>query len=150
MISRDRLTKTQYGRDFLNFMGGHVLYRVKDWGNDDSDDKDNNRPSDREVVAHERDADVVTSLREGSDPPLHDVVIDIDRPCWLIPSTTPNHYHLYVSVDGGIEPTTYSKLLDALANAGVIEQGYAGASNARGFTSARLPWVEKIKRKVPN
>lgn len=149
MITRDRLTKTDYGRSLLGFIGGHILYRVKDWGNDDSGDKANNRPSDREVVASEGDADVVTSLRLGGDK--HDLLIDIDRPCWLIPSTTPNHYHLYVSVKDGIESQTYADLLAALANANVIESGYAGASVARGFTSVRLPWVaKKNTNKVPD
>lgn len=150
MILRDRLAKSTYGRDLLGFIDGHVLYHVKDWGNDDSGDKANNRPSDREVASSMGDADVVTSMRLGSNPARHDLLIDIDRPCWLIPSTTPGHYHLYVSVKGGIDPTVYGKLLDALANANVIEVGYAGASQARGFTSVRLPWIQKVRGKVPD
>jgi len=153
MITRERLMHSDYGKGLLALYDRLVSYKVKDWGNDDSNDKDNNRPGDREEVPIVEAANVITSLHRPdpfdllneTDDPRHALVLDIDHPSWLMPSTTPGHYHLYVDVPGGIPSTEYYLLLTALANARVIEAGYAGASAARGFTSVRLPWVAKEK-----
>jgi hypothetical protein len=37
----------------------------------------------------------------------------------------------------------YVKLLDVMAECGILEPGYVGASKARGFSAVRLPWVSK-------
>ena len=154
MITRERLSSTTYGRSLLTLYERLVPYNVTDWGNDDSGTKQDNRPGDREEVGDLMNANVITSLRkpDPNDPfadevpdERHALVLDIDHPSWLMPSTTPGHFHLYVDVPGGISKTDYANLLDALANAGVIEPGYAGASKARGFTSVRFPWIEKEK-----
>jgi len=152
VITRKAVASTAYGKSLLKFFGLLTPYLVTDWGNDDSDDKANNRPGDREEVSNIDDANVITSLIDEGDPwdailgePRHQVVLDIDHPAWLVKSTTPDHYHLYIDVPGGISNENYNALLDALANARVIEAGYAGASKARGFTSCRLPWVAKDK-----
>jgi hypothetical protein len=79
----------------------------------------------------------------GSPEPRHTIMLDLDVPATLIPSTTPGHSHLYIDVP--LEWSKYKILLDALAEAGVIELGYASASKARGFSSLRLPWVKKRK-----
>lgn len=71
----------------------------------------------------------------------HKLLIDVDLPAQLIPSTTEGHFHLYI--DKEIEAGKYFALLEALADAGIIEPGYLGASKARGFTALRLPWVKK-------
>lgn len=152
MITRERLERTTYGQGLLKLYESLTPYFVRDWGNDDSDDKDSNRPSDREQVSSLHQANVMTSLRESDDilqdDKAHALVIDIDHPSWLIPSTTPGHYHLYVDVS--IDDSQYWRLVEALAESGVVERGYYGASKARGFTSVRLPWVEKVKGKVPD
>lgn len=75
----------------------------------------------------------------------HQVVLDIDHPAWLVKSTTPGHYHLYIEVPGGIDAMKYFRMLDAMAEAGVIERGYAAASQRRGYSAVRLPWVKKEK-----
>jgi hypothetical protein len=85
-------------------------------------------------------ANVITSQVAGA-PGMHKVAIDIDLPAVLIPSTTPGHYHLYI--DQIMSWEVYTRLLDALAIAGVIEFGYARASKIRGCTSLRLPWIKK-------
>jgi hypothetical protein len=76
-----------------------------------------------------------------NDDAFHRPVLDIDFPAALIPSSTPGHFHLYL--DKTLTERAYMRLLDALAEAGIIEQGYASVSEARGYTSARLPWVKK-------
>ena len=72
---------------------------------------------------------------------LHRPVLDIDIPARLIPSSTPGHHHLYLDVD--MPWDKYEALLKALADAGVIEQGYLLAALDRGATFVRLPWVGK-------
>lgn len=148
MITRERLERSEYGRGLIALMTRLTPYMVTDWGNNDSGDKPNNNPGTRERVRGGiNNANVVTS-RHADDLSMqgrHALVLDIDHPAWLMPSTTPGHFHLYVDVPGGIPDDEYAALLDALATAGVIEWGYAGASKARGFTSVRLPWITKEK-----
>lgn len=148
MISKDRLERSNYGRGLLAFISRMTLFYVTDWGNNDSQTKSDNRPGDRhEVKTGMNNANVVTSLHSADSTRAgrHALVLDIDHPTWLVPSTTPGHFHLYVDVPSGIETSDYEAILNALAVGGVIEWGYAGASKARGFTSVRLPWVEKMK-----
>lgn len=150
MITRDRLSTSAYGVTLLILIDRTLRkWKVTDWGNDDSGTKGENRPDDRVFVTATQDANVVSSRHIEDDflddQSRHALVIDIDHPSWLIPSTTPDHYHLYVDVPGGITNEKYSALLTALADAGVIEWGYASASIARGWTSVRLPWIEKEK-----
>ena len=64
-----------------------------------------------------------------------------NAPAWLIPSTQPDHHHLYVAVDW--EWKWIEHLLREWVFAGVVEEGYAQVSIKRGFTALRLPWVAK-------
>lgn len=86
------------------------------------------------------DSNVFSSERKDQ-PGKHALILDIDHPCELIPSSTPGHFHLYVDV--AMDWVTYSKLLIALMDAGVIEEGYAMASLARKGTYLRKPGVLK-------
>jgi hypothetical protein len=92
------------------------------------------------------EAQVITSLIAG-ETEKHKLVLDIDLPAQLIPSTTEGHFHLYV--DTVIEERKWEALLIALAEAGVIEPGYMRASIARGFTAVRLPWIKKTIEENP-
>ncbi len=95
------------------------------------------------------DADVVSSELVNSstdffgNSPKHVLAIDVDYPTFLVESSTEGHYHLYVDVPGGIPHEKYMALLDALADAGVIQRGYAKVSKERGHSDLRLPWVAK-------
>lgn len=91
------------------------------------------------VVKH---ADVVSSQIVGESD-MHSIMLDLDVPAHLVPSSTPGHSHLYIDVK--VPWHTYLRLLSALADAGVIERGYVGASKKRGGTFLRLPWVKKKK-----
>ena len=73
---------------------------------------------------------------------MHTVAIDIDVPARLVPSSTGAHNHLYVDCPP-MRWETYLRLLHALADAGVIEPGYVSASERRGHTTLRLPWIKK-------
>ena len=71
----------------------------------------------------------------------HKVVLDIDLPAQLIPSSTPGHYHLII--DREVTWEHYAAMLITMGAAGILEPGYVGASLARGYTAVRLPWVKK-------
>ncbi|WP_405056999.1 hypothetical protein OG474_30215 [Kribbella sp. NBC_01505] len=85
------------------------------------------------------DAEVVMSQIVGTDK--HTLMIDLDVPATLIPSTTPGHSHLYIDVK--TDWPMALQVLEALADAGVVEPGYVRASEARRCTTLRLPWVRK-------
>lgn len=93
-------------------------------------------------------ANVATSRVMGSkvkvEPPqaaTHKPLLDIDMPVTLIPSTTPGHFHLFI--DHEMPWPKYAALLEALRDAGIVEQGYVDASFQRGYTAVRLPWIKK-------
>lgn len=71
----------------------------------------------------------------------HAVLLDLDVPAFLVPSTRPGHSHLYIDV--AVPEEKYFALIDQLADCGVIERGYANASKKKGGTFLRLPWVKK-------
>ena len=77
---------------------------------------------------------------------MHAPVLDIDFNATLIPSTTPGKYHLYL--DKLVPHEAYMKLLSALAEAEIIEPGYADVSQQRGYTAVRLPWVPKPQKSL--
>lgn len=76
---------------------------------------------------------------------MHAPVIDLDYEAHLIPSGTPGHYHLYL--DKEIPWAKYVTVLNAMADAGLIESGYYDSSRAHGASFVRLPHVlKKLKR----
>lgn len=100
----------------------------------------------RHEVLSADDSNLIGSLTKNFDTVtgqvLHQPVLDIDFPAKLVPSQTEGHFHLYLDVD--IPHEDYMRLLDALALAGIIEPGYAGASQARGQTFvATKPWKKR-------
>lgn len=86
-------------------------------------------------------ANVVSSRIKDSN--RHMVVLDIDHPTYLVRSSTPGHYHLYIDVPGGIDGPTYEDLLRVLERAGVVEPGYVSSAIERGWSAVRLPWIKK-------
>lgn len=79
-------------------------------------------------------ANLISSKVEGfSDK--HMPTIDIDFPCRLVPSRTPGHFHLYI--DKEVSADDYFYLLDAMADAGVVQRGYADASRKHGASFLR-------------
>lgn len=71
----------------------------------------------------------------------HTVMLDLDVPVRLVPSSTTGHWHLYIDV--AMPWWRYRRLLRALKTAGIIEPGYYSVSVARKHTALRLPWVKK-------
>jgi hypothetical protein len=97
----------------------HPLYAVE-W---DEENYDGPREPAGSTVAPEPGASVVASTIEGSDS-LHTIMLDLDVPATLVPSSTPGHSHLYIDVP--------------------LEDGYVSASIERGHTALRLPGVKKM------
>lgn len=91
------------------------------------------------VQAGDVTAQAVASTDAISD--LHAIILDIDVPAALIPSSTPGHAHLYI--DRWVRWDDYVELLAALVKCGVIEKGFYDMSYQRGATYARLPWIKK-------
>ena len=71
----------------------------------------------------------------------HKVLLDLDVPHKLVPSSTPGHSHLYIDVD--LPKTEYRELLVALRNAGIIQQGILDQFDEHGATFLRLPGNKK-------
>jgi hypothetical protein len=86
----------------------------------------------------EHPANLVSSLCSDG---KHRLVIDLDVPAHLEPSTTPGNHHLYIDVP--MEWETYQRLLYALRAARIIEPGYCDVSVKQGQTFVRLPGVKK-------
>lgn len=84
-------------------------------------------------------ANLISSLLENGN---HSPCLDIDIPCTVIPSTTKGNCHIYFP---SIELTweKYCKLLDALREAGIIEEKYYDHTLSRGQSLLRLPWIKK-------
>lgn len=120
------------------FLSELQTFRVRRWGGPNGE-YPTEPGEDREPVPMDK-AHVASSLRHDG---RHAVVLDIDHPAWLVESSTPGHFHLYIDVPGGIENEKYMPLLGALADVGIIEPGYASASQARGHSDVRLPWIKK-------
>ncbi len=85
------------------------------------------------------EANAITSRIAGDQ--RHKLIVDIDFPVQAIPSSTPGHFHLYI--DKAIEQEELIAVVEAMADAGIVEPGYAGAVRDQKFTTVRLPWVKK-------
>jgi hypothetical protein len=132
--------------DFWGFAKTLNASRITKWAVDSEE-----MPShvdDRVPATLHDDANALTSIRSDTNNAFavfgdaeHAVVLDLDIPAWLIPSSTLGHSHLYI--DTRCSEKDYFALLDALVKCRVIEYGYAEASKVKGATYARLPWVRK-------
>lgn len=116
----------------------HPFYRLSHWADYEQDRTELEVPADHAIDAH-----VVSSRIRGTS--RHTVMLDLDVPAALIPSSTPGHGHLYIDVP--MPWWKYRVLLKVLAWVGVIEPGYYGASVMRKATYLRCPWVKKDTRR---
>jgi hypothetical protein len=119
---------------------GHVTYAVENLGKYDAVDAENGEPVEDRQPAPLAESNVISSRIGGTS--RHRIMLDLDIPATLIPSSTPGHSHLYIET-APIRWPDYHRLLEALAACGVIEHGYAGASIDREATMLRLPWIRK-------
>lgn len=99
----------------------------------------------REEVPFMMGAELVSSEYIGRNGNRHLIAVDIDKPAWLLQSSSHGmwepHHHLYVEVEASWDD--YLAWLEASAKIGLLEPGYVSASKARGATFLRLPWIRK-------
>lgn len=72
---------------------------------------------------------------------LHAPVIDFDIPIEVYPSSNLDHHHLYINKE--IPWDKYKKLLEAFADADLVEPGYVKASIERGYSALRPAGIVK-------
>lgn len=121
-----------------NFLSRRTTYRadVLDAAWKDTD-KPENGP--RRAVPYE-DANLVGSVSSPCGV-FHEPVIDIDFPAHLEPSTTEGHFHLYLNKE--VEWDKFLKVLEAMRDAGLVEEGYYEMTKRRGQAFVRRPGVHK-------
>lgn len=133
----------------LGLLGRLTTYKITQFSPKDSDGLENWEDERHLAEVHEANAvssEMLSKLGWDGRPitgvtKWHAVLLDLDVPAWLIPSSTEGHSHLYIDV--ACTEEDYFNLLDALNRCGVIEHGYAVASKKKGGTYLRLPWVKK-------
>lgn len=113
----------------------HQTYKVRLGASHDYESDDEDR-----APAPVDQADVWSSAITNM-PGWHTIMIDIDRPMRVVPSSTSGRHHLYIDVP--VQWPDYERLLHALVAAGVVEPGYVSASVRRRASFLRLPWVRK-------
>jgi hypothetical protein len=100
-------------------------------------------PNQSTLEASLEDADLIgsaiggTSLIKG-----HNLVIDLDLPSMLLTSTNGRH-HLVVRLSTPLSTEAYRKLLKALVEAGILEQGNLDRFELDGRTVVMVPWKSK-------
>ena len=72
---------------------------------------------------------------------MHAPLFDLDFPCELIPSSTPGHFHLYM--DKEIPYVKMLKVMAAMVDAGLVQEGYYNSVKAHDAAILRLPWIKK-------
>jgi hypothetical protein len=95
------------------------------------------------VESNGANAEMVSSavIENGKYTGKHTVMLDLDFPATLVQSTRTGHHHLYI--DHLMSWHQYRKLLKALAEVELIEQGYYRAAVRQSATMLRPPWVKK-------
>lgn len=78
------------------------------------------------------------------DTEWHAPVIDLDMPCRLLPSSTPEHYHLYI--DQAVDWKNYAQLLKALRDCHFISYGYYEAAMKHKETYVRWGTTKQQER----
>lgn len=106
---------------------------------------------DRVVVSdYNPEATLVTSLLEPrlspwggppSDREMHAPVLDLDIEHEYYPSSTPGHAALLLNVM--LTPELHAKLLDVLAECGIVQSVWVDSNLIRGYAAVRTPWTKK-------
>lgn len=120
--------------DLPDFMVGHELVNVEG-----IDEPGYVQDREHKPVDSLDDANVISSKVKGTT--RHKVIIDLDFPAALIPSTTEGHFHLYL--DKELTSPEMEKLLVALHEAGIIAEGNMNQWHRFRAVFLRLPWVKK-------
>lgn len=90
------------------------------------------------LVRDKYNANLVSSLCNNG---KHQPTLDIDLPCKLVESKTPGHYHLYIDHDLTFDQ--YKRLIDVMADIGLVGEGIRMQMENRGMTCLRTRPNEK-------
>jgi len=115
----------------------NLLYYNESYETNKKQDKYEERPIE--------EANMITSLDTAGWGGQHRPVLDLDMDAFLIESSTKGHHHLVI--DHLLSTDQYFKLLDVLAEVGIVEPGFVDASKKRGATAIRLPWISKDRER---
>lgn len=134
-------------RGFAAMLRRHAKWNGIDWtrGSEDGFRDDSRKPTNDLADAEVISSAIAPATAVLDEMSLHEIALDIDRVAYLIPSSTPGHFHLYI--EHTVRWRDYAELLQLLAKMGVIESGFASASITRKATFLRLPWVKKHREK---
>lgn len=115
-----------------------------DFGGEGEDSKVGTGAGDR-IISDAGLANCIASVvrTESSGELVHKPAIDIDIPCWLVPSSTPGHYHLYIDIE--LTTPEYRRLINTLNEVGIVQQGIVNQITRWDRTFLRLPGVKKIE-----
>jgi hypothetical protein len=126
---------TTYVPEFLKFIAESKLFHVSEWGGA----SDSKFPTPTIPVKSIADAELYSSEDLHG---MHRIALDIDgKFCHVEPSSTPGNYHLVI--DHKMSWEDYQRVLDILAEVGLIQPGYYAAAITRQGSHLRLPWVKK-------
>ena len=73
----------------------------------------------------------------------HYLILDIDHPAWLVPSSTPGHSHLFI--DKKVKSEAFKDIIESLHSGGLLADGNMRQLYAYGSQFLRLPGVKKSK-----
>jgi hypothetical protein len=90
-------------------------------------------------VESPEEANLISSKMLGRN--RHKVILDIDFPAALIPSSTEGHFHLYL--DKELSPEDMEKLVTTLWQVGIIADGNYNQWMRSKAQFLRLPWIKK-------
>lgn len=90
------------------------------------------------LVRDKDNANLVSSLCNNG---KHRPTLDIDFPCKLVETKTPGHYHLYIEHDLTFDQ--YKRLIDVMADIGLVGEGIRMQMENRGMTCLRTRPHEK-------
>lgn len=116
-----------------DFMAGHRLSHVENLGEGYAVDNKHN------YVTKLSEANLISSQIGTSSK--HRVILDLDFPAALVPSSTPGHSHLYL--DKQLTEGEMEKLIHVLHEVGIIAQGNLNQWSRFKALFLRLPWIKK-------
>lgn len=71
----------------------------------------------------------------------HYPILDLDFECELVPSSTPGHHHLYMAKL--LPKKDMEKLVNVLAEVGILQTGIKNQWDREGHLVLRPPWITK-------
>jgi hypothetical protein len=104
--------------------------------------------TDYEVKPDEADINNGNLIGSATQQGTHAPVFDLDFPAYLLPSSSPGKFHLYLEKE--ISWESYLDILESMVNAGLLEPGWVDSGITNGAMLLRPPGVFKENVKSLN